>query len=215
MTRIPPFRAVIFDMDGVLVDSEPLHLEATNRVLARYGRFLDPETAERFMGLPEETFWAALKAHFDLPASIRELREARYVALMEVLLTRPFSPSPGLQNLINLLRRRGIRLGLASSSPPLHIGIVLVKTGLAGVFDAALSGEEVERGKPEPDIFLKTAELLGVPPQACLAIEDSRNGILAARRAGMFVVAYRPRSNARGLAPIEVQSFQELVEKLG
>ncbi len=185
-----PIEAVIFDMDGVLLDSEPLHLDAINTVLATEGHHLSREQNEFYLGTTLLYTWTDMHARFGLR---RELAHYLGVYDAEVLrrLSEPLQPNPGVRALILLLQARGIRLAVASSSQRTWIDATLASLGVADALKVVVSGDSVTHGKPAPDIFLRAAEMLSVEPSRCLVIEDSPFGVLAAPRAGMRVVAVR------------------------
>ena len=187
--------AVIFDMDGVLADSEPLHLAATRDVLAPYGVPDTAADAVEFFGTTDPEMFATLRArHPSLPdpAALTAARAQRVLAL---LADGP-PPLPGVPQVPRMLRAR-YRLALASSSDAPIIAATLVGVGLADGFDAVVSGHEVPRSKPAPDVFLEAARRLGVGPAACAVIEDSPNGLAAARAAGMLAIAVPCAATAR------------------
>jgi HAD superfamily hydrolase (TIGR01509 family) len=181
-------RAVVFDMDGVISDTERLHVESEAVLLSRYGLEADAVLGDgRYVGVPDRQFFSEVFATHGVTADV-DAAIAEKWALMARCPDAAIVPIPGALELIAALRRRGVSLALASSSPRRFIERVLRCLGLAQAFDVVVSADDVTRGKPAPDIFLAVAERLGVPPSACVVIEDSGNGMLAARRAGMTVV---------------------------
>jgi beta-phosphoglucomutase len=190
------FRAVIFDMDGVLADSEPLYLAGINQVLEAYGVELTPAENEETIGTTVEATWSKVIERFSLPPEAFEECVRRYDQVMEALLRQPQEPLPGVRPLLAELRRRGIPYALASSAWPNWIASLLAATGLEGSFDVIVSRTMVENGKPAPDIFFHTAERLGVPPEVCIVLEDTPTGIAAAKAAGMYAVQMRAASTA-------------------
>jgi HAD superfamily hydrolase (TIGR01509 family) len=187
---------VIFDMDGVLVDSEPLHLTATRDLLARYGVPFTDADNEGFIGRTDPEMFGILCArHPQLPGP-QHLADAR-VAAVVALVGRNSHPLPGVPAVPRALRAAGYRTAVASSSDPRVIDATLAAAGLGADFDIVVSGLTVPRSKPAPDIFLATAHRLGVSPAACAVIEDSPNGVTAARAAGMLAVAIPCSSTAR------------------
>ena len=203
-----PGCGVILDMDGVILDSEPIHLEATNRVLKKYGVELSYRENLSLQGIAEIPYWKILVDKFGFSEDIKKLIEEKEKHMFEILSRKELAPNEGLMEFLLALRERGIPIGLASSSQLNQINFILRKLGLREFFSAITSGEEVSEGKPEPRIYLETARRLGVPPQRCVAIEDSRNGLISAKRAGMKVIAYR---NDFGLdVDMKINSFLEL-----
>jgi HAD superfamily hydrolase (TIGR01509 family) len=180
--------AVLFDMDGVLVDSEPLHERAFLEVFAElgYGETHGMNLAD-YLGQSDRAVWEDFVAKHHPPQSIAELTALKERRWMELLRTdgRVF---PGMSELARALAGR-YRLALASSSVHAVIDAVLELTGLRDVFAAVASVQDVGRAKPAPDIFLHAARLLDTPPARCCVIEDTLAGVAAAQAAGMTVVA--------------------------
>ena len=179
--------AVVFDLDGVIVDSEPVWEQVRRQVVAEHGGHWPPEAQQRLMGMSTGE-WARYLSQdlgVGLPpqtvaAMVIERMQARYrdgVPLM-----------PGAAGAVRELATRW-PLGLASSSPPPLIDAVLDGAGLRECFRVALSTEQVSRGKPAPDIYLAVTDLLGFAPEACAAVEDSTNGLRSAAAAGLQVIA--------------------------
>jgi HAD superfamily hydrolase (TIGR01509 family) len=190
------FHAVIFDMDGVVADSEPAYLEGINQVLAQHGVQLSPGENTEIMGTTVEVTWNTVIQRFRLPPEKYEECVAGYDRAMETLLRRPREPLPGVRWLLGELRRRRVPYALASSAWPNWIASLLEATGLDGSFDVIVSRTMVEHGKPAPDIFLLAAERLGVQPERCVALEDTPPGIAAAKAAEMFAIQMRGASTA-------------------
>jgi HAD superfamily hydrolase (TIGR01509 family) len=189
------FDAVVFDMDGVLIDSEPIHFAVLNSVLALDGLPLASAEYEEFIGTTSAAMFASLIERHGLPRSVLEYISLYDQALL-LELEQPRPPEPGVAELIAYLRVHGVRLGVASSSRRSWIRATLAALGLLNAFDSVVSGEEVARGKPDPAIYLLAAEQLGVPPERCMAIEDSPHGVQSARAAGMTVLGVRTPSTA-------------------
>jgi len=189
------FRAVIFDMDGVLADSEPLYLQGINEVLKEFGLAITEEDHNELLGAAVGPTWDFIFEKYSPPASYDEC-VARYDRTMVRLLSRPREPLPGVRDLLSELKRRGAPCALASSSWPNWVKALLESTGLDGCFDIAVSSTAVENGKPAPDIFLYTAKMLRVEPSQCVVLEDSRAGVLAAKAAGMYTIQVRAASTA-------------------
>lgn len=206
------FDAVIFDMDGVLVNSEPLYRQINDEYFASLGFKVDDELYSTFVGIGARSMWTCLIEKFSLPRSVDE-----YIAEKRIWKIQSFSnahlfPIDGVVELLQQLKSKGVKIGLASSSGRDVIEIILNKIGIASYFDCVVSGENIQNGKPAPDIFLKAAEILQVSPQRCAAVEDSKNGVTAATRAEMFTIGYQnPDSGNQDLsvATVTVHSIRE------
>lgn len=180
--------ALIFDLDGLLVDSEPLAAAAMDRFLLSVGREKNPEIHRQLLGrrLPEAM--AITRDGYGLDQSLEELT-AIYGQMRLEALRGAVRALPGAREIIAWGREEGLPIGLATSGMRQHADLSLGETGLAGLFDIEVTGDEVDRGKPAPDLFLLAAERLGIDPAAAMVLEDSPLGVEAAVAAGMRVVA--------------------------
>ncbi|MEU7612392.1 HAD family phosphatase [Micromonospora sp. NPDC049204] len=214
--------AVVFDLDGVIVDSEPVWEEVRRAYVATHGGTWQPDTQRRLMGMSTGEW-----AHY-LSGELGVGRTAEQVAVevVEEMTRRYRDHVPLIAGADQVVRRLAARwpLGLASSSPTRLIEAALAATGLTDAFGATLSTEQTERGKPAPDVYLSVAERLGVDPARCVAVEDSSNGVRSAAAAGMRVVAvphgsYPLDPDAARLAVVTLGAIgeltPELVESLG
>jgi HAD superfamily hydrolase (TIGR01509 family) len=190
-------QAVIFDMDGLMIDSEPLHKEAWQVTLRRFGYELDEALFAQLVGLRTREDAVFLREHFRLPVMAEVLARQRNDLFLARLPGR-VKPMPGLRELIAQVRVRGLRSAVATSGERRYVDAVVRELNLDGVFDAFVVAEDVERGKPAPDVYLLAAQRLGLPPAQCLALEDAPNGVLAAKAAGMRCVAV-PNEMTRSL----------------
>jgi len=180
--------AVIFDLDGLLVDSEPLAANAMKGFLAGYGIEPDPMIQSRMLGRRLSEAIAIAREVYRLPAELEVLSEEYSIARMAALRgsVRAF---PGAAEILQSVRAAGIPMALATSGMRSHADISLTETGLAGRFDIEVTGDDVTRGKPAPDLFLLAATRLGVEPAGAVVLEDSALGVAAALAAGMRVIA--------------------------
>ena len=189
-------KGVIFDMDGVIVNSEPLHVKFECDILRSLGVDFPAEGFPEYAGLAMDKFWASLKERYSLRQSVTELLE--YDTAMRARLFRQqesFDAPSGVTGLIKSLKRAGIPLALASSSHTLVIDAIIDKLGYRRYFDVVVSGFELENGKPAPDIFLYAADRLGTPHAETMVIEDTANGVLAAKNAGMKCLGFQNPTN--------------------
>jgi HAD superfamily hydrolase (TIGR01509 family) len=206
-----PAKAVIFDMDGVIVDSEPRHESAFLEVVRQIGfgnslslRFED------FVGRSDHELWVAFIDKHHPSQTLEELMEMKRQRVVEII--RQEQPLfDGLPDLVEELAPRYC-LGVASGSDRLVVEEVLALKGLRRFFSSVVTASDVAHGKPEPDIFLQTAELLGVAPSECWVIEDSKPGIAAGLAAGMRVIAITNTHPAEELSRAHhvVRSYPEI-----
>ena len=198
-TAAPP-RAVIFDADGVLVDSYRAHFEAWKAMGRELGMDLAEETFAGTFGRRNEDLmhdlWGDAVAPEDIPAW-SDWKEATY---REILL-RDFTAMDGAGELIDALRAADFRLAVGSSGPPENVAVCIQSLERAGAFDATVDGAQVTRGKPDPEVFLTAAAKLGVAPSRCAVVEDAVAGVEAARRAGMAAVGLTGTTTREALAP--------------
>ena len=180
--------AVLWDMDGVLVDSEPMHVETARELLAEYGVPYSDEDNARHFGHTDAELFRDVVARHRLTVSVDELVRRRAELVVKRTWDDPH-PMDGVPDVLHTLHAAGYRFALASASGPPVIEATLGALAIRPLFDVVVSGLTVGRGKPAPDIFLEAARRLGVPPARCLVVEDSRNGLLAAKAAGMTCVS--------------------------
>lgn len=185
-------KAAIFDMDGVLIDSEPLWRQAEREVFAAVGLELSEAECERTMGLRSDEVIRYWYGRAPWPGPSPDEIDDTLTARMQGLIAEHGEAMPGARRAIAAARAAGLRLALATSSRPELIGAVLARLGLEDCFEVARSAVDEARGKPDPAVFLRAARELGVLPAECVVIEDSKAGVAAARAAGMRVIAVPP-----------------------
>ena len=188
--------AVVFDMDGVLVDSEPLHFATTNALLAEHGEGLAQDDYDTYRGMSELAFFEALRERFGLPVTAEQLARRRVLASLDAMAARPLPPMDGALPCLLGLAAEGYVLALASSSRRVQVDHVVEMLGLRRLLGATVSLDDVTHAKPAPDLFLEAARRLGHAPETCLVVEDAVLGVQAARAAGMRAVALPPPGDA-------------------
>ena len=208
-------RAVLFDLDGVLVDTDQLHFQAWGELAGRLGLPFTREQGNRCRGISRMASLEIVLEEARRPYT-REEKEAlaeeknrRYQQLLAAL--TPADAAEGAERVLAELRRRGYRLALASASR--NAGLILRRTGLGELLDGVADGCLVTRSKPDPEIFLTAARLVGVPPGQCAAVDDALAGIEAARRAGALPIAVGDAAAHRAGA-FNLGALEELLELL-
>ncbi len=192
-------RAIVFDMDGVLADTEPVHLRAMRRFVAP-GVLTDAQYESLVgTGIHPTLHW--IKRTYGRDESIAELR-AEYSALITERLRHGVHALPGTRELIDRALARGLQIAVASQSARGWVEATLRACGLRHLFHVVVTADHVPRPKPAPDIYLHAASRLGLPPAQCLAIEDSAPGVASAHRAGMVVVQSRQTKHAAPPQPL-------------
>ena len=205
---------MLFDLDGVLLDSEPLRSRIARAMLATEGHEVPEEVGRAYLGRDAREIWEDLCRRFGLrhpPAYYDERFGAEVLKALEA----PIEPQPGVRQVLAWLQARRVPRALASSSARPWIEASLRAIGLSEAFSVVVAGPDVPRGKPAPDIFLLAARRLGVAPDRCLVIEDSPLGVQAGRAAGMAVLAVRTaqtRGHPFGEATWVVDSLEDVLE---
>lgn len=193
-------KAVIFDLDGVIVESEDAHIEAEKQTFLKYNVLISTEELHRYTGTTAKEMFTQLIAKYKLNTTFEEINNQKEKILFR-LLEQDAEPTRGILSFIQELKRRGIRLAVGSSSPRKLVDYVLKKLNITNLFDCIVTAEDVKHSKPSPEIFLQIAEELGLSPSQCLVIEDAKLGVEAAKSAGMKCIGYRnPHSGNQNLS---------------
>jgi len=179
---------VIFDMDGLLIDSEPLWQRAAEEALARHNIRLSDEQYHQTTGLGTRQFVEKFMAPLSPTEQLLSVTENKIVSNVIDMVRDEALPMPGVPEIFELFRSRNFKIGLATSSPFALIRVVTEKLGIQESLAAISSGNELPYGKPHPQVFLNCAEELGASPLHCICFEDSFNGMIAAKAARMTCV---------------------------
>jgi beta-phosphoglucomutase len=189
MSDNPLLEAVLFDMDGVLVDSEEYIRSAAVQMFLEKGYQVVPEDFLPFTGMGENRYLGGVAEKHRIPFNL-EKEKARTYAIYADLVRGKLNPLDGVHEFINTCRERGLKLAVASSADPVKVNINLDEIGLErSLFGAIVTGLDIEHKKPAPDIFIKAARLLDVYPSRCLVVEDAISGVEAGKAAGARVLA--------------------------
>lgn len=207
-------KGIIFDMDGVLINSEPFHYQVWKEALKKRGINLDYEIYKPCIGSTVQVLMQILHEHYGVDEKDDSLLLEVKNLKQEMIEKQGYPPLiPYVKDMLERFHEAGYQMAVASSSPQEYIENVTSYWGISPYFQVLVSGEHVEHPKPAPDIFLKTADILGLLPEECLVIEDSENGCRAAKAAGMTCMAYyNPDSGKQNLqtASVVVEGFEEI-----
>jgi len=202
-------KAVLWDLDGVLVDTAPFHFQAWQELFQSLGKGFADADFRRIFGLRNDAILRDILGELTRAKVERlaERKEELYRSKVEGRVTA----IPGAVELLQRLQQRGRKMAIVSSTPGENVGVVLSSLGLEGVFEAVIAEEDASKGKPDPQGFLLAAEKLGVEARECVVIEDAPGGVEAAKRAGMCCIGLttsRPREALAG-ADLVVDSLEE------
>jgi HAD superfamily hydrolase (TIGR01509 family) len=207
-------QTVIFDMDGVIIDSEPVYFEIDKQMFEELNIAVSFEEHCSYVGTSSQNMWTAIITKHGISEQPAELMRKEYSLYLEHLANaNDLQPIDGVVELIHELYKNNFKLVLASSSQMASIDIVLNKFKLDELFIAKVSGSELAHSKPHPEIFLRSARLIKSDPSECIVIEDSKNGVTAAKAAGMKCIGFlNPNSGNQDLknADLVIHSFGEL-----
>jgi len=206
------YSAVIFDMDGVLIDSEPLHQKVGLKMLRDLNIPINKEMFLRFTGTTVLSMWEILVKEHNLTQNPVKLTSEYNQQIIENLkVSSDVKLMDGILDVLKNLKDKKIPVALASSSSKGLIDEMLHKFNIEEYFNEIVSGSDVKHSKPHPEIFLMAAKKLNISPSKCIVVEDSTNGTIAAKHAGMFCVGYKPSANSHELndASVIIKSFGE------
>ena len=198
-------KTVIFDMDGVIIDSEPLHFMVDKIILKKLNINSPDNYLDQFVGFTNPAMWEVIKNEYSVKESIDELIDLQMSIKLKQLEENDYFPIDGITELLKSLAEKNYKAGIASSSPRIFIEAVIKKLKIENYFFKIVSGEEVPKSKPEPDVFLTTAKQLEAKPNSCVVIEDSKSGVAAAKKAGMKCIGFQnPSSGNQDLSSADI-----------
>lgn len=210
-------KAVIFDMDGVILDSEPFWQQAEVEVFNHHGIPVTYEMAASTMGWRIDLVASHWLERYESKATVEQLAN-EILARVGELVSKKGEALPGLANAIECIQKHQIPLGLATSSAMRLAELVLNRLGLTDAFDAVFSAEQLEFGKPHPQVYLDCASALGSAPEHCVAIEDSVTGLISAKSARMKAIAIPAAEFAQkpgyGIADLKLSSLSEITDEV-
>ncbi|MFQ3340973.1 MAG: beta-phosphoglucomutase [Flavobacteriaceae bacterium] len=207
-------KAVLFDMDGVIVDSELLHQRAYQKMFKEFEINVSPELYASFTGKATLPICQDICLAYNLKASPEELMDSKRMYFKQIFNEdTSFSLLDGVLALIQEYRKKELKLVLASSASMININRIFKRFNLDQYFTSKLSGADLKASKPHPEIFIKAAKVTGFLPSECVVIEDSTNGITAAKAAGIFCVGYNSKHSKNqeyGDADLVITNFKEI-----
>ncbi len=210
--------AVVFDMDGLMIDTEPIYKLALQKAAEEFGHHLSDEFVFTLIGLPNPACRSAIAGHLGPGFPLEEYWKRWPELWREEAEENGIPKKPGIDDLLLCLEERGAPVAVATSSPQKQTQFSLRASGLSFPFDHIVTGDEIENGKPSPDIYLEASRRLGIPPARCLALEDSENGVRAAHSAGMVTIMVpdlkQPSDEVRAAAHEVVESLDWVRERL-
>lgn len=216
--RCRKIAAFVFDMDGVLIDSEPVHYESTRMLFEELGASLKETVNNEFLGSTDRFMFEVLRERYGLASTVDQLIERRKAIYMGILQEDGLPWREGIRELIADLAEAHYRLAVASSGLKHIIMHTLEDGGIDQLFEAVVSGDEITQPKPAPDIYLEAARRLKIEPSHCAAIEDTDVGVRSAKAAGMFTIAFpNPTTAAMDFGPADrvVRSAGQIYTLLG
>lgn len=215
----------IFDWDGVIIDSSRYHQESWKLLAAREGRKLPPLYFKKSFGMRNETIIPEVLEWTNDPEEIARLADLKEEIYRDIMKKRGISPLPGVRTFLELLRSHRIPAAIGSSTPRRNITAALDSLGFGHYFHRIVAAEDVTAGKPDPQVFVRAAHELRLPPESCVVFEDALVGIQAARKGGMKVAAVTTTNPASALATadlvvnrldeISISTLHRLIESTG
>jgi beta-phosphoglucomutase family hydrolase len=198
-------KAVIFDMDGVLAETEHIHIEAERQTMLKHGVHISEDELHKYTGTTAKQMFTELIARYRLDATFEEMFDEKEKIMFKLLEEDTPQPTNGVIALLNKLKEKRVKLAVASSSHKRLVHYVLGKLGITQLFDSIISAEDVIHGKPDPEIFLMSAKRLNVSPAECLVVEDAKLGVEAAKEAKMKCLGYKnPHSGNQDLSRADI-----------
>jgi beta-phosphoglucomutase len=192
-------KGVLFDMDGVLVDSETFICKAAIMMFRELGLKVQPEDFQPFVGMGENRYLGGVAEHYGINVDIEKVK-ARTYEIYKKIVRGKLSPLPGAHEFISKCRNKGLRLALATSADTIKMEVNLKEIGLSrNSFHSVITGLDVNKKKPFPDIYLRAAENLGLKPADCLVVEDALSGIESGKAAGCRCLAVTSSFDAAAL----------------
>lgn len=208
-------KAVIFDMDGVIADTEPIHACARNAMLAEFGLNVE-KISPTAIGRSKREFWSEVAENYSLHFTADQLTKREFDLILEMAQTLELPATEGLEELLKELQIRGIKMAVASSSDHVYVSKILQITGLNKYFFATACGDEVQFAKPAPDVYLRALKLCNTSAECAVAVEDSDTGVKAAKAAHLFCVGYDVVSDnifrqKLDLCDVKVKKMQDIL----
>ncbi|WP_018249658.1 HAD family hydrolase [Orenia marismortui] len=206
-------KGIIFDMDGVIVDSEPIHYKVNQIILKDMNIEISEEEYNSFIGVSNPDMWSIIKDRYGLKESLEDLVNKQNKITLEYLRDSNINPINGIVKLLEELKNNGLKVALASSSSEKLIELILNKFHIQQYFIETISGENFAKSKPNPQIFFHAAKKLKLKAEECVVIEDSKHGIEAAKRADMKAIGYKNINSGNqdlSKADLIVESIREI-----
>ncbi len=206
-------RAVIFDMDGVVADTETVDFIADYNVLKSIGAVKSEKDYIKLTGLPARHIYSRICSEKNIDADVNELLKKREIEFEKALASKILKPSIGFNELLKKLKEKGYKVALASSSSRRKVEQVLAALKLKNAFSLVVSANDIKMNKPAPDIYVEAAKRLNLSPDECIAVEDSETGVHSAKSAGLKCIALRTKQTAEqdlSAADTVVESLKDI-----